>query len=86
MFEEWRLKTQEKVSFRKHNSKRKRKLNKRNEIILSIKDHHEEEGPFHKTSKNDEKIPILCHYLITIFVLEFSKNLKNASARSTILI
>ena len=45
-----------------------------------------EEGPFHKTSKNDEKIPILCHYLIMIFVPEFLKNLKNASARSTILI
>ena len=42
MFEEWRLETQEKVSFRKHNSKRKRKLNKRNKIVLSLKDHHEE--------------------------------------------
>ena len=55
MFEEWRLETQEKVSFRKHNSKRGRKLNKKNEITLSIKDHHEEEGPFHKTSKMMKK-------------------------------
>ena len=43
-------------------------------------------GPTHKNPKMVEKIPKFCHYLIMIFVMEFSKNPKNVSARSTILI
>ena len=83
MFEEWRLETQERVSFRKHNSKRKWKLNKRNKIVWSLKERSKNSK---KDLKNDEKMPKFCHYLIMIFVMEFCKNLKNVSARSSILI
>lgn len=83
MFEEWRLETQERVSFRKHNSKRKLKLNKRNKIVWSLEERSKSSK---KDLKNDEKMPKFCHYLIMIFVMEFCKNLKNVSARSSILI